>query len=81
MAEVIGEGLTTPAESVLDGGRVGSCFMQSDTSSNANRVRCPTNKVVRVGNAVCYFSGLLEPDADLFVGDQGGLFVGISVHG
>ena len=70
MAKVIGEGLTTPAESVLDGGWLGSCFMQSDTSSNANGMGCPTSKIVGVGNTVCNFGGLLEPGTDVSVGEQ-----------
>ncbi len=73
VAEVIHEGIASPAKSVLDGHGIRTCFMKSHASTDANGVGSPSSQVIGSSDSMGDFGSLLEPRADVFVGDEVGV--------
>ena len=81
MAEVVDEGVATPAETILDDRRFGVGFLYSNTSPNANRMGCPSGQVIGVGDLVGHYCRVLEAGTDTLVGNESTVADCIGVDG
>ena len=68
VSQIVLEGVGAPAEAKFDDRGVGLSFIQEDTSTYSNRVRCPSLDIQGVGDVVYFACSGLQGTGNVVIG-------------